>query len=102
MKKQKNKSYLLISLVLINVITLTSCTNNENTKDKYDIVIKNIEINEDNGRVLNLSSTGILNISKNKNNKLEVSVDIKNSSVLSLIFQILILNMKSLIKIKIR
>lgn len=80
MKKQKNKSYLLISLILINVITLTSCTNNENTKDKYDIVIKNIEINEDNGRALNLSSTEILNISKNKNNKLEVSVDIKNRS----------------------
>lgn len=80
MKKQKNKSYLLISLILINVITLTSCTNNENTKYKSDIVIKNIEINEDNGRVLNLSSTEILNISKNKNNKLEVSVGIKNRS----------------------
>lgn len=80
MKKQRNKLYLLISLILMNVIALTACTNKENTKDKDEIVIKNIEIDENNGRALNLSSTEILNISKNENNKLEVSIDIENSS----------------------
>lgn len=80
MKKQKNKSYLLISLILMNMIALTACTNKENTYVKDEIVIKNIAIDENNARVLNLSSTEILNISNNEKNKLEVSIDIENSS----------------------
>ncbi len=80
MNRLKNKSYLLIILLLINVVVLTACTNNKDEILEEQPIIKNIEIDENNAKVISISSLEIVNISSSKKNNLEISTNIENNS----------------------
>ncbi|WP_042275120.1 hypothetical protein [[Clostridium] dakarense] len=80
MKRYINKLYLLIIVILINVILLTACTNNNFPKDKEEKSVHNKEINENNAKAISIGNSEIVNISRSDKSKIDASTRIENKA----------------------
>ncbi|MEG1311614.1 MAG: hypothetical protein RSD47_06355 [Romboutsia sp.] len=80
MNRYVSKLYLFITIMLINIILLTACTNNKIDKNKYEAPIHTIEITENNAKAISIGNSEIINISKGDNNSIDTSTRVENKS----------------------
>lgn len=80
MKRYINKLYLLTIAILVNIVLLTACTNDNFTKVKEEKSVHNIEITENNAKAISVGNSEIVNIVKSDKNKIDTSTRIENKA----------------------